>query len=384
MSNNSQEKKDKKDKNSNHQSDLPNEITKMNLKGRFNSPFIDLPNIARNSYIDKLTAIKPLWIDQYTKSFSYLANTDFLTSTIQQYTSLVKPAFDFAKIFDGYRSPMIDSMLEFRNSIEVFNNMHNDSISSMINSIQQSSQMFMNVKMAQFGQMMLTDKLKTDLFSSITNLTKTTSELYSSFLLKDKLFQALPPVVEIIPSRELFSITDLSYQISKFEPHEIILDYNPSEQREEIDRDNIQALEIFAPDIEDKLNRLLLGAIEANESLNPDKNRHVFVSLRELITHTLHHLAPDDKIHAWSDDVNLYCNNNPTREARLLYIMRNINHPPLNAFCGDDIKTTLKFISIFQRGTHELESSFTESQLKALISKTRSMIRFLFELSKIH
>ncbi len=205
----------------------------------------------------------------------------------------------------------------------------------------------------------------------------------TSFLLKDKLFQALPHVVEIIPSRELFSITDLSYQISKLEPHEINLDYNPIEQREEIDRDNIQALEIFAPEIEDKLNRLLLGAIEANESLNPDKNRHVFISLRELITHALHHLAPDDKIHAWSNNVNHYHNNSPTREARLLYIMRNINHPPLNAFCGDDIKATLKFVSIFQRGTHELESSFTNSQLKAIISKTRSLIRLLFELSKI-
>lgn len=383
MGNNSQEKKENKSKNSSHQSDLPDEITKMKLNGRFNSLFIDLPDIVRNSYVDKLAVMKPLWMDNYINSFGFIENTKLMTSVTKQYESLMKPAIDFAKVFESYRSPMIDSMLEFRNSIEVFNKMHNDTISSMINSIQQSSQMFMNVKMAQFGQMMLTDKLKTDLFSSITNLTKTTSELYSSFLLKDKLFQALPPVVEIIPSRELFSITDLSYQISKLEPHEINLDYNPSEQREEIDRDNTQALEIFAPDIEDKLNRLLLGAIEANESLNPDKNRHVFISLRELITHTLHYLAPDDKIHAWSDDVNLYRNNNPTREARLLYIMRDMNHPPLNAFCGDDIKTTIKFIGIFQRGTHELESSFTESQLKALISKTRSMIRFLFELSNL-
>ena len=97
----------------------------------------------------------------------------------------------------------------------------------------------------------------------------------------------------------------------------------------------------------------------------------------ELFTNILHRLAPDDEITDWTNDSDLFSNGRPTRRARLLYICRKISHSPFDNFVDSDVSSTLKFIKIFQEGTHDIESNFTDDQLLALVNKTGSLITYL-------
>lgn len=123
------------------------------------------------------------------------------------------------------------------------------------------------------------------------------------------------------------------------------------------------------------------GAVEAYSSNNSDRVRHFSVSIRELLTHLMHKLATNKDIKAWTEDENMYdAKKNPTREARLLYICRNISNDELNKFIKKDIETTGAFIRLFQEGTHSVEPNFTENQLRAIKSKAEHTLKFLLEI----
>ena len=67
----------------------------------------------------------------------------------------------------------------------------------------------------------------------------------------------------------------------------------------------------------------------------------------------------------------------PTRAARVLYICRGINHGPFTDFISADVKANIECINLFQRGTHELLITFSEHQIKTLVVRTESLLRFL-------
>jgi hypothetical protein len=121
-------------------------------------------------------------------------------------------------------------------------------------------------------------------------------------------------------------------------------------------------------------------AIETFNSNNSDKVRQFTVSLRELFTHLLHLLAPNEEIIKWTNDTSFFHQGKPTRKARLYYICRNISNIPFNKFVEKDIEATLAFIDIFQDGTHNIESGITLHQLIAMKSKAESNIKFILEI----
>lgn len=144
----------------------------------------------------------------------------------------------------------------------------------------------------------------------------------------------------------------------------------------------------FIADIENSLEEMLgktnpsfvkmwRGAKLALKSSNPDRFRHVTVSLRELITHVLYGIAPDEAVSGWTSDPKHFHNGRPTRAARLLFACRNINNGPFVSFVKSDVKAHLSFIDVFQEGTHKPDSSFTEEQMEVLIVRTETFLRFL-------
>lgn len=64
------------------------------------------------------------------------------------------------------------------------------------------------------------------------------------------------------------------------------------------------------------------GAKQAAETRGADWVRHFSVSLRELGTHLLHHLSPDEQVEAWTKDPKDYHQGKPTRMTRIRFIMR--------------------------------------------------------------
>ena len=126
-----------------------------------------------------------------------------------------------------------------------------------------------------------------------------------------------------------------------------------------------------------KLTGFGRGAKEAMASTNPDKKRHVVVSLREMLTYILHGIAPDNEVSKWTSKPVHFHEGRPTREARLLYVCRDINHGPFEQFVSKDVEAHIKFFHLFQRGTHELDINFTEQQLRTLVVRTEALARFL-------
>ena len=127
------------------------------------------------------------------------------------------------------------------------------------------------------------------------------------------------------------------------------------------------------------------GAVEAINIPLKDSQRHACVSLRELVTHTLHELAPDEDVLKYVDnlgDAQEYLHEGrPTRESRLRYISRKIDVGGFSKFVDADTKSALAFIRLLQEGTHSLETPYTEEQVNALLSRAEGLISFLIDIS---
>lgn len=184
------------------------------------------------------------------------------------------------------------------------------------------------------------------------------------------------PIMIQQPSTDFYFATRLSYLITEQRPsarkdEETFLETNHQ-------RTNSFLCELL-PQLDPALLILYQGAITSLDSNNPDKQRHVAVSLRELFTHVLHILSPDDKFNKWNTDPDNLKNGRPTRKGRLLYIYRDINFPPFNQFIKRDVEAALTFLNLFQRGTHKIKGPFNEQQSRAILNRMESILYFIIK-----
>ncbi|WP_426451796.1 hypothetical protein ACP26L_06735 [Paenibacillus sp. S-38] len=126
-----------------------------------------------------------------------------------------------------------------------------------------------------------------------------------------------------------------------------------------------------------QLERLWLGACDALGSSNPDKVRHVTVSLRELLTHIIHTLAPDEEVRKWTEDPTFYSNDKPTRPARFKYIYRHIAHGPMAKFLENDIKQATDWFQFLNKHTHGISHTLSDAELYYLLTRTHAMLNSL-------
>ena len=140
----------------------------------------------------------------------------------------------------------------------------------------------------------------------------------------------------------------------------------------------MESLEYRLAYIDKDLPNVLWGARAALKTTNPDRARHVVVSLRELVTHVLQRLAPDECLRTWKRDGSLFDENDrPTREARLQYIHREISSGLLSKPIDSHVKGGIALIRILNRETHAVSSHLTDQELLALFSATESLLHFV-------
>jgi hypothetical protein len=162
----------------------------------------------------------------------------------------------------------------------------------------------------------------------------------------------------------------------------------------DIERETAPCLS-FLQSLNPALVKLYLGAREALNGSNPDRVRHVLVSLRELWSHVLRHLAPDSEVWKWigsQEKTGQLCKGSElvyeedgqkrlTRRARVLFICRKQNHPPLADFFDLDTKALVKLFELFNR-VHELDSPLTEKQLRTIFLRTEFWFINILQLQK--
>jgi hypothetical protein len=143
-----------------------------------------------------------------------------------------------------------------------------------------------------------------------------------------------------------------------------------------------EALDVFLVALNPRLVNLLEGARQALNSNNPERVRHVMTSLRELFTHVLHELAPDDRVREWSNSHRDYDDKGrPTRRARLRYICRGVNKEASTASIGQKVDEALELVQLFHRGTHGLEPQFSLAELNRLGLRMVNTLTYLFEIA---
>lgn len=126
----------------------------------------------------------------------------------------------------------------------------------------------------------------------------------------------------------------------------------------------VDKVETLLADLNPELIQLYQGAKTATYSENPDKARHFTSSHRELDTHVLHLLAPDEAVTAWTNNEEHFHNGRPTRRARLLYIVRNA--PTSVGSMDFFIQDSLAQLDFLNRDQHRLRHEYSDEFLEIL------------------
>ena len=220
---------------------------------------------------------------------------------------------------------------------------------------------------------------RNSLRSVFRDFSQSYSTLFDSWEKQPSTVVALPPVISKLPAVEFYNGVMVVHKITVGE-EDAEFERESQQVAEETRRETEDRLETLLAELNPDLLIPLQGARQSLSSENLDRARHFATSLRELFTHVLHTLAPDDKVKEWNKDPNHYDTGKPTRRARLLYICRELNHGPFSTFVKKDVDADIAFLDLFQQGTHEVTSKYTDVQLKAMLVRMESTLRFMLEI----
>jgi len=158
-----------------------------------------------------------------------------------------------------------------------------------------------------------------------------------------------------LPAGCLFSEADALNAVSAGESDDE-LERERDLVRKELRDERTACLPKLLAQLDPDLPRLLEGSNAALMSEGPDRIRHHAISLRELLTHVVHKLAPDAEVRSWTSDPAHFANGRPTRRARLLYIAHGCDSPALHDFIERDVDASLALLDVYQQGTHAVTS----------------------------
>jgi hypothetical protein len=227
----------------------------------------------------------------------------------------------------------------------------------------------------------LDSELAQILRSGFVGLAASSTHLYAGLERDPAVFAALPPAATRFPVMEILREVEVLRAFTLLDWTDV--DEPESDAFEErVTCETSGAVDSLLEQLDPALLTPWKGAKAAVDSANPDRGRHVCVSVRELTTHVLHRVAPDDRVIAWVEDTHLLHDGRPTRRARLLYLCRGVNHEPLSDFVETDITSHICFLDAIQRGTHGLTFGATDQQVRALLNRAETLLLFVLRLNE--
>jgi hypothetical protein len=186
-------------------------------------------------------------------------------------------------------------------------------------------------------------------------------------------FSVLPDSVRYYPTIEMRNTSIIAAQLvgeDTYQPKEDIITPDQAE------------LLNWLKNLDPSFSNMLLGAEQAIYSKNPDHLRHFASSHRELCTHILHLLAPNDQVKEWTKDPNHFDKEGkPTRKARLKYISRNHKNKTFVDFLIKDFENQMALLNADE---HRENQEYTDQELNALHRRFLSMLGFLMQIVTSH
>jgi hypothetical protein len=236
----------------------------------------------------------------------------------------------------------------------------------------------------------LTNDLVSPTLNSVTPMTspafqtllrefRSTSQGYTN-LIRAAETDSFDPTLLAIPARGYFTSGDTLLQLHHAWPISAPLQRSRESARDAIDRRRESKLEALLFRLDPDLCKLWRGAHLAATSSNPDKTRHACVSIRELITHVMHRLAPTAKVLAWTSDQARIPDGRPTRQMRLLYICQSAAGGALSDYVGAKIKSVIALTDVLQKGTHGIGVEFSRLELQLIFNGIEEVLCSLMEI----
>lgn len=186
-------------------------------------------------------------------------------------------------------------------------------------------------------------------------------------------FSVLPDSVRYYPTIEMRNTSIITAQLvgeDNFQPREDIITPDHAE------------LLGWLKNLDPSFSNMLLGAEQAINSKNPDHLRHFASSHRELSTHILHLLAPNDQVKEWTKDPNHFDKDGkPTRKARLKYISRNHKNKTFVDFLIKDFENQMALLNADE---HRNSQEYSDQELNALHLRFLSMLGFFMQIVTSH
>ena len=219
--------------------------------------------------------------------------------------------------------------------------------------------------------------LRAALYQPLIEMANSYRHLWDTFRINFQRVFSVPLVVIKAPSTEMYLAAHQAVASTKEaevspEEEEFLAEIEPSKQ---------YMCELISS-VDVKLLPLYQGAIDAIASRNIDKVRHATTSLRELFTHILHKLTPDEAFFEWNREESNLSNGRPTRKGRLMYICRNINYGAFITFVERDILAAVAFLDLLQKGTHAIQKPYDDRQLKALLIRMENLLNLIIRISR--
>jgi hypothetical protein len=187
-----------------------------------------------------------------------------------------------------------------------------------------------------------------------------------------------PLLVADVPA-EIFRALDADVALSDTSEGQLLT----VDERDSLSSATSDELSLLLKQVDSDLVALLSGARAAVASANPDRVRHVCVSLRELFGHTLRQLAPDGEIRTWSQDTSHYHEGQPTRKARLLYLYGSINASPLKKFIEADVRAAIELIDVLSHGTHTTATGISSEAIRILANRAEGILLMVLKVAEI-
>ena len=219
----------------------------------------------------------------------------------------------------------------------------------------------------------------------MSEIQRTMSEFMTYYCLFGESFQGIDDLIElpsfVLPgaTREIATTgqaLDVLYTVEDETQEEAVeLEPYPMVEEEIGDSDLIALLERVGP----QFVSMYRGAVAALDGDNPDRSRHVLTSFRELWNHLLRKLAPKEEVAEWIEGnrVQGYLHDGqPTRHAKLRYVLRNLGDESLRDFVEADARAMVKLYTLYGR-LHGLDTGVSDEQLRAITIRTASYLSYI-------
>jgi hypothetical protein len=203
------------------------------------------------------------------------------------------------------------------------------------------------------------------LFESVSGTISSYQTLMRDILPVER-FSILPDSVRYYPTIEMHNASIVTGRL-------ITSNIYHHDDEEIITPDNKELLE-WLESLDPSFPIMLQGARETIYSRNPDHCRHFASSHRELCTHILHLLAPDNLVKKWTNDPQCFDKERPTRKTRLKYIAKNHNNKTFVDFVIKDFENQMDLLNADE---HRKSPNYSEKDLGLLHKRFLSVLGFL-------